>query len=158
MAITLACWNLCGLSKIEDNAEVYAWLMAHKVIFIEESVHIAVPSLFKNFTVHEFPARVTGGRRSGGLILLIANEWLRDAEIEEVSHERYVISGRISFDNLSVVLCNVYAPVQSDDCPEHIDVLMESRLATIAQRYAGDTIIIGNWRIPVVIICLNYLE
>lgn len=143
MEISVASWNLCGLKGIEDDGEAFLWLTSHKVIFVEESLHTTVPNLFKNFSVVDYPARVTGGRRSGGLLLLIANDWLKDGVIEVISHERYLVGARVTFQNSSVVFCNIYSPVHSWDCPEHVETLLESRITMLGALYPGDPFVLG---------------
>ena len=135
---------MCGLSELATDLNAFTWLTESDILLVEESLHSGVPDLFKGYTVaEEYPARITGGRPSGGLLLLIANRWLGSATIIPLERERFLLAVRVLFGSVSFVISAIYVPVHSDDCPEHVEAMIETHLTSLASRFPGDIHIYG---------------
>ncbi len=94
--------------------------------------------------VFEVPSKIAVIRRIGGLLFLLQNLWLGTAEVEQVIAEGYALGVHVIFADPYIIFCNIYAPLFSDDCPNHLALVLSTFIHHLQSSYPQDAIILGS--------------
>jgi hypothetical protein len=137
-------WNLCGLRKLARHPGVLEWLRSQKVIFIQESLQLSRTFRFPGFARFEVAAVETRRRASGGLIILLAKDWLGNGEVETIHESASMLLVRVKWGPVGLMLGNVYAPIHSDACPTDIYDSIVGHIEAVSSLYPNDSLLIGN--------------
>jgi hypothetical protein len=137
-------WNICGLRKLARHPGVLSWLMAQKVVLLQETLQVSRTFRFPGFARFEVPAVDVRGKASGGLIVLIAKDWLGNGKVEVLLESSSLLLVRVSWGNVGILLGSVYIPVHSENCPSDIYATTTAQIESIASIYPSDAIIFGN--------------
>ncbi len=137
-------WNICGLRKLARHPGVLLWLMSQKVIFLQETLQVSCSFRFPGFARFEVPAVDIRGKASGGLLVLIAKDWLGNGKVEVLLESSSLLLVRVSWGNVGTLLGSVYIPVHSENCPTDIYATTTAQIDSIASIYPNDAVLIGN--------------
>jgi hypothetical protein len=143
-------YNICGLNKLESNSVTREWLLGHDIIALQETLHLPHGLGFEGFTVIDEPSRVQHGgavgRRSGGIAFLFDNEWLGSAKIEVLFRDWFILGVKVTFGEEDFLFVNIYVPLHTEERPQHLDTVIQSRLDTLLNQYGGPrAVLCGDW-------------
>jgi hypothetical protein len=137
-------WNLCGLHKLARHPGVLEWLRSQKVIFIQESLQLSRTFRFPGFARFDVAAIETRRRASGGLIILLAKDWLGNGEVETIHESASLLLVRVKWGSVGLMLGNIYAPIHGDSCPTDIYDSIVGHIEAVSSLYPNDSLLIGT--------------
>jgi exonuclease III len=137
-------WNIGGLRKLARHPGVFAWLRAQKVILLQETLQVSSTFNFPGFARIEVPAIDVRGKASGGLLILLAKDWLGNGHVHVLYESASLLLLRITWDNVGLLVGNVYIPIQSENCPADIYASTAAKIESVAASYPGDGVIFGK--------------
>ncbi len=137
-------WNICGLRKLARHPGVFAWLRSQKVIFFQESLQLSRSFQFPGFARFDVPAVETRRRASGGLIILLAKDWLGDGVVEVIHESPSMLLIRVKWDTVGLLLGNIYVPIHGDDCATDVYDGIVARIEAVSTSYPNDSLLLGK--------------
>jgi hypothetical protein len=140
----LVSWNICGLRKLARHPGVLSWLCAQKIILLQETLQVTRSFRFPGFARFEVPAVDIRGKASGGLIILIAKDWLGSGKVEVLLESSSLLLLRVSWSNVGMLMGNVYVPIHSENCPSDIYTTTTAQIESVTSLYPNDAAIIGT--------------
>ncbi len=137
-------WNICGLHKLARHPGVLSWLQSQKVVLLQESLQVTRSFRFPGFARFEVPAVDIRGKASGGLIILLAKDWLSNGKVEILHESSVLLLLRVTWGSVGLLVGNVYVPVHSENCPTDIFATTAARIDSMATSYPNDAVIVGK--------------
>jgi hypothetical protein len=137
-------WNLCGLRKLARHPGVLEWLRSQKVVFIQESLQLSRSFRFPGFARFDLPAVETRRRASGGLVTLLAKDWLGDGEVEVLHESASLLFIRVKWGASGLLLGNIYVPIHGESCPTDIYDSIVARIEAVSSSYPNDSLLLGT--------------
>ncbi len=137
-------WNIGGLRKLARHPGIFAWLRSQKIILLQETLQVSRSFQFPGFARFEVPAVDVRGKASGGLLVLLAKDWLGNGKIDVLYESSSLLLVRVSWDTTSLLLGNVYVPVHSENCPADIYESTLARIESVATTYPNDAVLLGK--------------
>ncbi len=137
-------WNICGLRKLARHPGVFSWLRAQKIILLQETLQVTRSFRFPGFVRFEVPAVDVRGKASGGLLILLAKDWLGSGKVEILLESSSLLLARVSWGNVGLLVGNVYIPIHSENCPSDIYTTTTAQLESVTSLYPNDGVIIGG--------------
>ncbi len=133
MELSVASWNLCGMGKLYRWPSSLSWLLKNDVIMIQESLQVTPLFALDNVTRFDVPAKATGGRAKGGLVIALNNQKFGNALALPLVEEEFMLAINVSIPSTqqSIVLVNVYAPVHSSGYSADVISTIQSHLEQI---------------------------
>jgi hypothetical protein len=136
-------WNICGLHKLARHPGVFSWLRSQKIVFLQETLQVSRTFRFPGFARFDVAATETRRRESGGIIILLAKDWLGEGKVEVILESSSLLLLRVSWADGGILLGNVYIPVHSETCPMDVYETTLASIDSVTASYPNDGVIIG---------------
>jgi exonuclease III len=144
MDFSVVSWNLCGLSKLIRWPSAFEWLETRDVALIQESLQTKSSFNFNNVTRFDIPVVASGGRASGGLVILLRNRVFGNARVRVVLEEQFMLAVEVTTSSQSFIVANVYAPVFTTGYSAEILTTISLQLDVLCQQYPTTPLIIAG--------------
>lgn len=144
MDLTVASWNLCGLSKLLRWPSVFQWLESRDIVLIQESLQTKAVFNFNDVTRFDVPAVASGGRARGGLIVMLRNNVFGNSRVRVILDEEFLLVVEVSTALQTLIIANVYAPVFSPgNSPEVINTI-SLQLGVLCDQFPSTPMVIAG--------------
>jgi hypothetical protein len=138
-------WNIGGLRKLARHPGVFSWLCSQKLIILQETLQVSRSFRFPGFARFDISATDVKGKASGGLLILVAKDWLGNGRAEVLHESPSLLLVRVSWGNTGLIVGNIYIPVHSENCPSDIYATTAARVESVTSTYPSDAVIFGNY-------------
>ena len=113
VVIRLISWNVCGVSKLKRDVRITDKLEEARIILFQEALATGPLKFIKGYSQFVNPALETGGRKSGGLVTLLARDFVGNGTTEVLIDEQSILCILVTWAQAKALVFNIYAPFHS---------------------------------------------